>query len=302
MLPVAQTANAPTGPAEKSAIKAALTAKASPLAQALALVPQTIEAISFTDWVRVKTSFGLDPAKPDAAAFAAQIKQKTPFAIYGLQYLETHANDWGWGTADLLWEAATRVGDNPVYLLKLRNDFDLSAITQKFEANKFTKFGYQGATVYQHPRGTQDYDKTTQRAINVTAILADEKVLVLSYQPTSVRQILETNAELAPALANGSTLGTLATQMGDLDSVMLAYPALTCRTLDTLIKDQGVAGEALKKVQAAYANQTVHAYDTLGVGYIVNADKTIGQIQMNYAKAEDAKADLPVRQENIEKG
>ena len=299
---VAQTSGAPVSKPEKSAIQAALAAKASPLTQALSVLPDSIEAVSFTDWARVKTSFGLDVSKPNLAAFVVQIKQKTPFAIYGLQYLDSHVSNWGWGTADLLWEAATRVGDNPVYLLKLRDDFDLSAITSKLEAHKFTKFAYQGAAIYQHPAGTQDYDKTTQRAINVTAIYPDEKLLVLSYQSKSVQLILETNAALSPALSATGALGTLASQMGELDSVMLARPTLTCRTMETMINEQGVSGATLKNVQASYANQTVHAYDALGVGYQINTDKTIGQIQMNYAKADDAKADLPIRQGNIEKG
>ena len=300
---LAQTPGAPVSKPEKSALKDVISNNAAPLLQALSVVPDSVEAVSFTDWARVKTSFGLDPvAKADLAKFAAQIKEKTPFAIFGLQYIDTHANDWGWNTADLLWEAATRVGDNPVYLLKLRDDFDLSAIESKLDAHKFTKFDYQGATVYQHPTGTQDYDKTTQRAINVTAILPIEKLLVLSYQAKSVQTILDVNATGTPGLVTNTAIGTLAQQLGASDSAMLARAALTCRKLDTLISEQGVSGETLKKVQAAYAGQTVHAYDALGVGYQIGAGKTTGQIYMTYAKADDAKADLPVRQSNLETG
>ena len=300
---LAQTPGAPINKPDKSAIKLAIAAKASPLMQALALVPNEVEAISFTDWSRVKTSFGLANNNDiDLAKFATQIKEKTPFALYGLQYVETHAKDWGWGTADLMWEAVTRVGENPVYLLKLRDDFDLTAMTDKFDTRKFTQFNYQGATVYLHPASAQDYDKTTQRAVNVVALLPEEKLLVLSYQAKSVQTVLDVNAALGPVFGTNPIISTLAQQMGDLDSIMLARPALTCRTLDTLIKEQGVSGEALKKVQASYAGQTVHAYDALGVGYQITAGKTTGHIHMAYANADDAKVDLPVRQDNIEKG
>ncbi len=245
----------------------------------------------------------MDPAaKIDLAKFTAQIKEKTPFAMFGLQYIESHANNWGWGTADLLWEAATRVGDNPVYLLKLRDDFDLNGITAKLDAHKFTKFDYQGATVFLHPTAPQDYDKTTQRAINVTAILPDEKLLVLSYQAKSVQTVLDVNATAAPGVAANAVISGLAKQLGTADSAMVARAALTCRKLETLISEQGVSGEMLKKVQAAYAGQTVHAYDALGVGYQMAPGKTTGQIYMTYAKADDAKADLPVRQSNFETG
>lgn len=301
---VAQTPGAPVAAPAKSGIKEAITAKAPTLMQALALVPESADVVSFTDWARVKTSLGFDASKADLdqAAFVAQVKQKTPFAIYGLQQIDTHAKDWGWGTSDLQWEAATRVGDNPVYLLKLRDDFDLKAITDKLESRGFSKFNYQGATVYLHPAGNKDFDSTTQRAINVTAILPEEKLLILSFQAKSVQAVLDGNASGNAVLAKSATISDLATNLGEVDSGMLAKPSFTCRTMEAMINEQGLSGEVLKNVQASYAGQTVHAYDALGVGYQIQGDKTTARIDMTYAKPEDAKADLPVRQGNIEKG
>jgi hypothetical protein len=303
---VAQTPGATIAKPEANAIADAIKTNANNLAQAMALVPDSAELVTFTDWVQVKA--GADAAdvtgQSDAAkqdALSKWLKEQTPFAAYGFSQIETHVKDWGWNSLDVVWEAATRVGDNPVYLLKLRDDIDLEQIKKRFEDRKFSKFGYQGATVFSF-NGNADWAKTTQRSINTTAILENEKLLVMSYQPRNVQAILEVNARQGNALADAEVMKSLITAFSEKPSAFLAKASFACKTLDAMAKDIGLSTDALGKFKDSFATEPVHAYSSFGLGYDLEEGKTIGTVFLHYDKAEDAKADMSVRQSDLQKG
>lgn len=304
---LAQTPGAVAAKPEVNAIGDAINKKANGLAQAMTLVPDSAELVTFTDWSRVKA--GADAADVTGASATAQqttlatwLKEQTPFAAYGFSQIETHVKDWGWNSLDLLWEAATRVGDNPVYLLKLRDDVDLDAIKKHFEERKFSKFAYQGATVFAFNGSSADWTKTTQRSIFTTAIFEDEKLLVMSYQPKNVQAILELNAKKGQALADAEAMKSLVATLGEKPSAFLAKASFACKTLDAMAKDIGLHPEALGKFKESFTTEPVHAYSSFGLGYDLEEGKTIGTVVLHYDKAEDAKADMSTRQSDLKQG
>jgi hypothetical protein len=303
---LAQTPGAPAAKPEANAIGDAIKANANGLAQAMTLVPDSAELVTFTDWARVKA--GADAAdvtgQSDVAqqkTLAAWLKEQTPFAAYGFSQIETHVKDWGWNSLDLLWEAATRVGDNPVYVLKLRDDADLDVIKKHFEARKFSKFAYQGATVFAF-NGSADWIKTTQRSIYTTAIFENEKLLVMSYQPKNVQVILELNAKKSKALGDAEAMTSLVAALGEKPSAFLAKASFACKTLDEMAKDIGLHPEALGKFKGSFTTEPVHAYSAFGLGYDLEEGKTTGTVVLHYDKAEDAKADMNARQSDLKQG
>ncbi|NJM42373.1 MAG: hypothetical protein HC853_17355 [Anaerolineae bacterium] len=307
---VAQTSGAPVQQPEANAIKSAISDaianNANGLAQAMTLVPDTAEVVTFTDWARVKAGANAvdvtgasDTAKQSEVA--KWLKEQTPFAAYGFSQIETHVKDWGWNSLDVLWEAATRVGDNPVYLLKLRDDVDLDAIKKHFEERKFSRFGYQGATVFAF-NGSADWMNTTQRSIYTTAIFEDLKLLVMSYQPRNVQAILELNAKGGKALVDAESMKSLAAALGEKPSAFLAKASFACKTLDEMAKDIGLQPDALGKFKESFTTEPVHAYSAFGLGYDLEEGKTTGTVVLHYDKAEDAKADMGARQNDLKQG
>ena len=284
----------------------AINAKANGLVQAMTLVPESAELVTFTDWARVKAGAKADDVtgQSDAAkqgALAKWLKEQTPFAAYGFSQIETHVKDWGWNSLDLVWEAATRVGDNPVYILKLRDDVDLAPIIKHFEERKFSKFSYQGATVFAFTGGA-DWAKTTQRSIYTTAIFENEKLLVMSFQPKNVRAILELNAKQGKAWADVDAMKSIALELGEKPGAFLARASFACKTLDAMAKDIGLKPEALGKFKESFATEPVHAYSAFGLGYAMEGDKTTGTVVLHYDNPDDAKADMSVRQSDLKKG
>ena len=297
---------APDATAGPNAIADAIEAKDASLAQALTLVPDNAELVTFTDWMLVKQSADAgDVTSQSASAQQADLikwlKAQTPFAAYGFTQVDTHANDWGWNSLDVVWEVATRVGENPVYVLKLRDDLDVANIYRHFEDRQFKRFNYLGATVFAFS-GNADWASTTQRSIYTTAVLEDQKVLIMSYQPQNVRAILELNAKLTKSLGESEDIKTTSAVLADKPSVFMAKASFACKSLDTWAKDLGITGDAIERFKGSFSAEPVHAYSVFGVGYAHEGDAVIGTLVMHYDKAEDAQADQTARENDLKQG
>ena len=89
----------------------ATVACASPLVDLLAMVPQELSnlVISFTDWSQIKANLGLGFLTSDGPElFRLELgrrvsQDQAAASAYALPYLRTHAEMWGWDTADLAW-------------------------------------------------------------------------------------------------------------------------------------------------------------------------------------------------------
>jgi len=297
---------------DANAIADAISADSGSLAQALSLVPDTVELVTFTDWALVKQSADAGDVTSQSdetqqADLVKWLKEQTPFAAYGFTQISTHAGDWGWNSLDVLWEVATRVGDNPVYVLKLRDDLDLDAIYKHFTDRKFQRFTYQGATVFAFNSGMPgaggaDWTTTTQRSIYTTGVLEDQKVLIMSYQPRNVQAILDLNAGLAKSLGESDEIKSTSAVLAEKPSVFMAKASFTCKSLDTWAKDLGITGDAIGRFKETFSTEPVHAYSVFGMGYAHEGDTVVGTVVMHYEKAEDAKADQAARENDLRQG
>ena len=289
-----------------SAIADAIRAGDTSLAQALSLVPDSVELVTFTDWKLVKQSANAGDVTSQSddvqqADLVKWLKEQTPFAAYGFTQVSTHASDWGWNSLDVMWEVATRVGDNPVYMLKLRDDLNLADIYRHFEDRKFQRFSYQGATVFAF-NGNADWAATTQRSIYTTGVLEDQKILVMSYQPRNVQAILDLNAGQAKSLGESDEIKTTSAVLAEKPSVFMAKASFACKSLDTWVKDLGLTGDAIGRFKGSFSAEPVHAYSVFGMGYAHKGDTVVGTLVMHYDKAEDAKADQAARENDLKQG
>src|SRR6478672_3207159 len=83
----------------------------APLTEAVTFAPLGAAGILFTDWAAAKAAHGyadVTSATPIDERMRAMVdlgKLEAPFAGYAIEHLATHADDWGWDTTDLDWEA-----------------------------------------------------------------------------------------------------------------------------------------------------------------------------------------------------
>jgi hypothetical protein len=306
----AQVPGAAEVKANTSAISEAIKAKATNLTQALTLVPNTAELVTFTNWSVVKAQAKAENVNSlsninQQADLVKWLQEQTPFAAYAFAQVEKHATDWGWNSLDVVWEAATRVGETPLYVLKLRDDLDFAPIHKHFADRGFRKFKYLGAVVYAFS-GTAAWTNTTQRSIFTTAIFESEKVLVMSYRPESVQAVLELNAGQtqanAAAMAQNVALKSTVAMLDAKPSAFLAKASFACKSLDAMAKDLGMSADNLGKFKNSFSTETVHAYSTFGMGYTHDGDKVIGTVVLHYDNADDARADMTIRQKDLRQG
>jgi polysaccharide deacetylase 2 family uncharacterized protein YibQ len=117
-----------------------------------------------------------------------------------------------------------------------------------------------------------------------------------------VQAILELNAKGGKAMADGEAMKSLAAALGEKPSAFLAKASFACKTLDEMAKDIGLQPSALGKFKDSFTTEPVHAYSAFGLGYDLEDGKTTGTVVLHYDKAEDAKADMSARQNDLKQG
>jgi hypothetical protein len=95
---------------------------------------------------------------------------------------------------------------------------------------------------------------------------------------------------------------SLAAALGEKPSAFLAKASFACKTLDEMAKDIGLQPSALGKFKDSFTTEPVHAYSAFGLGYDLEDGKTTGTVVLHYDKAEDAKADMSARQNDLKQG
>lgn len=265
---------------------------ASHLLQALALVPINASRVSFTDWSLLKkyTNRTDVNSKSDLSKrrefFQAVAKDQAFVSGYGFSRSETQGDAWSWDSTDLVWEISTSDVGAPAFALKFRDDFDFAPLRALFEQRGFSKSDYRGVTIYSHRLDvTADWLRTTEPSILNTAILASEKILILSSTPENVPAFLDVQQRKKEAFGSAKSVQSIATQLGDVPSAFISAGAQACDDFDTGIN---VA--------------KLHPYAALGVAYRSDGNKLVGLIVMDYALAGDAQADLELRHQLATQG
>ena len=285
----------------------------SNLRQALAAAP-TGYRMAFTDWTLLKKYMGMESITPiqsedDLEKLMPKFESQLPAAFHGRDSLfsgdKPVASVWGWDFTDLLWEAELTIegerSGSPVSILKLRDTFDLAPVVQHFKERDFRESDYQGAKMYSHAIDlTADWE-TQGFGLSVynTAIIQDKKLLILSNGKESVEAVLDVMSKgKAGSLASDNAVMEMVGRMGELGSVVIRPGVLACKEMGgrAILIDELADPDARAEFEQLRATiDKLRPYEALAGGYSYSGEQSLAIVAMQYANADDAKADLEAR-------
>ena len=281
---------------------------AGTLDQMLGFVPREISEamVLFTNWSHIKDQLGLELLTSGSSLdlrieLVTRISQDQAAAsAYGLSNMRTHAEDWGWDTADLDWEANI-ISRNlpPTYILKFRDGFDFTPLIERFLERGFIQTESRGAAVFSHELDLRaDWARTTELSIHETAYLVEENMLILS--SFGVEAFLAVAAGERESLTEDTFVRAAVAHLGDPYAAILLLGAGECLrfTPNPILDIIGTipTKERLAELRAMIEEkQLLVPYRALGVGYRYEEAHPIGTIVFEYDAPELAEMDLPAR-------
>ncbi len=296
------------------------------LKQALAVLPANTVEVYFTDWARIKETEGVpDLSSQDSfdlrfefmrRAFIGNMTADPPvparhaaLAGFALNFFQEHAETWGWDSTDLVWEASGHMTQYPpFYVLQFPQDFDFAPLIAHLEERGFAPSQYQAATIYSHDMDpSQDWLRTTELGIVNTAVLEEEKMLIISSGLEGVQTILDAGQGEAKSLADNPANLAAIEGLGQVAAAFMALGSDACPAsgddfLSSLAGGQ-LSQEQLAQLEERFQQpEDLHRYDVLGVGYRYQDKELVGLILMHYPDEAAAKADLDPRQRMAQEG
>jgi hypothetical protein len=309
---VSRTAPAPVAaPAAEPAPSAASVFPA--LQAALAFVPPTAQQLYFTNWAAIKAAggasavTGASPLDTKMELLLELDKSHAPTSGFGLAYLSRQWEQWGWDTTDLLWEATIQGEGPPAFVLRLRDDFDMGKLQDRFETRGFVREDQNGAILYTH-----DLDLTvdwrTELGVFNAAVLPEEHILIHASSPEALQPVLD--AYSSGANWRGLSIPTaLAAALDDpLAAILLPGPEV-CATfgpaalMDILLHGEQPDADELAAIQRQFFGEApLHPYLGLAVGYRYMEGRPAGTIVFEYPSTEAAAEDLAARRQLAAEG
>jgi hypothetical protein len=289
--------------------------KGGSLDQALEFAPADTQTFAFTDWSLIKTYEGVEdltsesPIDDRKEFWLTLNKSQTAFSCYACErFLLSLDEVWGWDTSDLNWEAELRLDGPPVYVLKLRSDFDLDPVRERFVEREFTQEKYEGIVIYSHLLDLQlDWIRTGGLSIVNTAILEKEQVLVLSSNVEQVQAVLDVYSGEEDSLADDKDIQSLTKQLGTVASLAIGSGEETCMRPAELFAAKVLNQAQIEKLREIYGLdkpliQQVREFQWIAIGYRYEDDRSVGLIGMYYSSASSAENDLERRSQWAEEG
>ncbi len=283
---------------------------AASLDQVLRIVPQEITdvMILFTDWSQIKSHLGLGFLTSEGpSAFRLELARRVSqdhaaASAYALSFIRTHAETWGWDTADLDWEANIISRElPPTYILKLRDDFDFSTVAVHFAERGFIQTESHGAAVYKHELDLSlDWIHTTELSILTTAYVEEEKLMILSSFPAGVETFLAARAgELTSLAEDPFTCAAVEHLKNPASAIVLRGLGECLRFTPNPILDLIGTIPTEERVAELKAmieeKELLVPYRALGVGYRQEETRPVGTIVFEYDSPELAAMELPAR-------
>ena len=282
------------------------------LREALSFAPPAAELLAFTSWQTIK----LHQSAADLTS-ASPMDQRRDFlrsltldeaaaSGFALAYFAHQAKQWGWDTTDLAWEATVQGEGAPVFVLRLRDDFDMEGLQARFEDRDFAMSEHAGALVYSHPLDLI-VPWRTELAVFNAAVLPDERILIHASDPAAILRVLDAHAGAANWQRDTGILSVAAT-FGPTSAALIASGPQVCTDLGfaallpmLLNSSQPSTDELAALQQKFFGAAPLHPYQTLGISYRYVAHLE-GVIAMHYASREAAEADLEARRQLVENG
>jgi hypothetical protein len=295
--------------------------------EALAYVPASyVPSMHFTNWARIKAYEGAEsltswsPWSERRELFRAA-GSYNPIAFYAPLNVQQHAPTWGWDFSDLEWEAlitldeyllpgATKPGLATAHVLKLRDDIDLAPIVDHFIGYGFAHQTHNGIDIYsRQPDNAAPWAQMADPAVLNTAIMLDQKVLILAEDPAIVHLLLDTWAGQEPPFSASADLSQLILSLDDPATAFIAGESI-CRRLNPL-KQAGVA-DPLRNLSADQQAELkplldetspLHAYNVFAFTFRKWEDGSPNsEVLLAYPERSDAQADFNPREMMIRKG
>ena len=292
-------------------------ASAGPLETVLGLIPAQFETpfIAFTNWARIRADEGLEDLTSQssleerrALLLSTTTRQAAPSA-FGASRFPLPATVWGWDTADHVWEV-NLVLDSfpPLWVIHLAEWVDIEALAGRFRDRGFSEEALLGAIVFRHPLDlTADWLRVTELAILNTAILLEERLLVMCSSPGGVEAVLAARAGEVPTWADVPWAVSLAQLIERVSGAVVLPGPSTCLSfsgsdvLSTLLSS--APGEASRRLKALLEEGSpLQPYVGLAAGYETQDGEAVGLFVLHYLTEEMAVADLPARKALAEEG
>ncbi len=279
------------------------------LLAAFSFAPPRADLLFFTNWQAIKaqqSAAAITSASPlDERMDLLRVLNGSHAGASGfaLAYLATQAEQWGWDSTDLLWEATIQGEGPPVYVLRLRGDYDMAALLARFEARDFTRTEQDGAIVYTHP-----LDLTvpwrTELAVFNAAVLPDEHILIHASGAEPILSALAAHAG-ADNWQGDAAATAVAASLGPTYAAVVAVGAQTCMALGVSALpgvDQLSPADLAAVQRAVFGEAPLHAYGALGIGYRYEDGRPLGFIVLHYPDGAVAQLDLEPRRQLAAEG
>ncbi len=283
---------------------------AVPMAEALDSLPLDLSdaMFMFTDWGRIKVKLGLESVTSDSpldARIDLARRSSQDFAVataYGLADIESHAEMWGWDLADLEWEASVISSRlPPIYLLKLRDDFDFSRVSAHFIERGFVQTESHGVLVFTHDFDpSQEWIHTTELSILTTAYVEEDRLMILSSSPAAIELCLSARSGEIAGLDEDPFQTAAVEHLGFVDSGIVLRGLGECLRftpdpildlMETLPSSERVS-DLMARLQD---RELLVPYRAFGVGYEDIDGDRIGTVVFEYDTPELAALDKPAR-------
>ncbi len=293
------------------AVPAQANAVDEPLAQLLAFVPEdaTRPQVAFTHWTQIRALEGLEhltSASPlverQKLLAATRNTHAAPSAFAG-RLLATHRDVWGWDTADHLWEGLlTPEGSRPVQVVALAPWVDLEGIVARFQDRGFAEATpFKGIRLYSHPLDrTADWTQASELSILNTAVLPEERLLVMSSDRQALNAALAARMGVAASLIDVPWVPPLCDVLRGAIAVSAILGPDVCVPFDRdLIRGAlhtMTPLDAYPELKAYLADDPpLERYLALAFAYTHEAGRPVGSIVFHYPEAASAEADLAPR-------
>jgi hypothetical protein len=284
------------------------------LAAALEFAPINSDHFAYTNWTFLKAVAGVPDLTSaddmdDRFDFVGALGRESQAtgSMFGRTGFMLHAEIWGWDSTDLDWEANFVLDSGPpVYVLRLRQDFDLEPVLARFEERGFTATDYAGYTRYSHAMDLQaEWLRATEFAILNTLILPEERVFILSSAPEAPLLVLDSWLEQR-SLAARPDVSAAAAALGDAGAVYLSPAGCLPFDVAALLGPSATPENMAAAIEELRQTGIQGHYTVLALGYQIltdNGEETpVGMVVHHYPLTAQAEADLAPRRVLAETG
>ncbi len=256
------------------AADAAAPASESGLLQALAFAAPDTSLVTFTDWDRLKTAYGLeslDSTLPEDLRPKGMLELTEDDGIFsgcGLRHIRGHAETWRWDSTELAWDAQILTTGAPAYVLRFRDDLDLAPFVGLLDEREFESRPYCDAVIRSRELDLgSDWVRTTELASQNVALLPDGHTVALSGSTDVLEAMLDAVASTTPEETAASPAGQIAVSLESPSSAAIELGPDAC----TAYSDTSFAGDPDVDAALVASVGPLSAWEAMGVATCATA-------------------------------